>query len=269
MIERVTFTGADDSVSPQALAEISKEFTFVEWGILMGPKTDVGFPRFPSQSWISSLAYTHEISTDRPMKLSAHWCEPLVWELVSNGKSFDEIREENNIPDIFKRTQINTHGMKYTFTASFIEEIKKHPEMEFILQIDGINDDFVTSLNLPNVALLQDYSSGAGIFENKWGHWEGKKYGYSGGLNIDTLPEAMDLWLERLNNSTIAWIDMESGVRSGIPLRDGNKSVFDLQKVEEVLLWVDPYWNANVNIPKDYQDVMSPFRTNQVQHART
>ena len=66
-----------------------------------------------------------------------------------------------------------------------------------------------------------------------------------------------------------AWIDMESGVRSGIPLRDGNKSVFDLQKVEEVLLWVDPYWNANVNIPKDYQDVMSPFRTNQVQHART
>ena len=87
MIERVTFTGADDSVSPQALAEISKEFTFVEWGILMGPKTDVGFPRFPSQSWISSLAYTHEISTDRPMKLSAHWCEPLVWELVSNGKS--------------------------------------------------------------------------------------------------------------------------------------------------------------------------------------
>lgn len=266
MIERVTFTGADDSVSPQALAEISGEFPFVEWGILFGPVTDTGFTRFPSQAWIKDL---EEVSKEVPMKLSAHWCEPLIWEFVSNGKAFNEIREKNSIPDIFKRTQINTHGMKYMFTPSFIEEIKKHPEMEFILQIDDVNDDFVSSINLPNVSLLQDYSSGSGIFDNYWGHWQNKKYGYSGGLNIDTLPEAMDLWMERPNNSPIAWIDMESGVRSGIPLVLGNKSVFDLQKVEEVLLWVDPYWNANVNIPKTAQDVMNPFRKNKVQHART
>ena len=60
---------------------------------------------------------------------------------------------------------------------------------------------------------------------------------------------------------------MESGVRTGTPLRDGNRSTFDLQKVEEVLLWVDPYWNANVNIPKSYEDVMSPYKRRQ--HAST
>jgi len=245
MIEQVTFTGADDSVSPEALSEISKKFPFVEWGILLGTtySIDVGLPRFPSISWIDSLVEVykkHMRDEMTPMKLSAHWCEPLVGELITKGKSFNDVQGLNRIPNIFKRTQINTHGMKYTFAKSFLQEIRKHPEMEFILQIDGVNDDFVLGANLTNISLLQDYSSGAGTFVNEWGQWQGKKYGYAGGLNIDTLPNAMDKWMDSPSNETIAWIDMESGVRTGTSIVDGNKSIFDLQKVEDVLMWVDP-----------------------------
>ena len=34
-LTRVTITGADDSVEPRALAELSEAFPFVEWGLLM------------------------------------------------------------------------------------------------------------------------------------------------------------------------------------------------------------------------------------------
>ena len=278
MIEQVTFTGADDSVSPEALSEISKEFPFVEWGILLGTTysiyDDVGVPRFPSTSWVDSLAEVykkHMRDELAPMKLSAHWCEPFVGELITKGRSFNDIQGLNGIPNIFKRTQINTHGLKYTFAKSFLEEIRKHPEMEFILQIDGVNDDFVLGTNLPNISLLQDYSSGAGTFANEWGQWEGKKYGYAGGLNIDTLPAAMDKWLGRPANETIAWIAMESGVRTGPSVADGNKSVFDFQKEEDVLTWADPHWYYSTTVLKSSADagIGVPHRKTRMQHAST
>ena len=39
MLQTVTLTGADDSVNPEDLIAISKEFPFVEWGILIGSNT--------------------------------------------------------------------------------------------------------------------------------------------------------------------------------------------------------------------------------------
>ena len=54
MLTRVTITGADDDVDPEALLALSREFPFVEWGILYSAKR-VGTPRYPTTEWMARL----------------------------------------------------------------------------------------------------------------------------------------------------------------------------------------------------------------------
>ena len=232
MIERVTFTGADNSVHPVELAQISEAYPWVEWGILF-PSGTQGYGRFPNFNWVSEL---EKIKKTLPtMNLSMHLCEPMVYQLVTEGLPLEKIMKEHSIPNIFSRAQINTHGMTYRINDAFIEEMGRHPEIEFILQVDEGNH-FMYDLELENVAVFQDFSSGAGVFENSWLDFGDRKYGYSGGLNINTLPLAIEVWDKR--DKTINWIDMETGVRT--------KGKFDLAKVREVIEYIEPYISNSV-----------------------
>lgn len=232
MIERVTFTGADNSVHPVELAQISEAYPWVEWGILF-PSGTQGYGRFPNFNWVSEL---EKIKKTLPtMNLSMHLCEPMVYQLVTEGLPLEKIMKEHSIPNIFSRAQINTHGMTYRINEAFIEEMGRHPEIEFILQVDEGNH-FMYDLELENVAVFQDFSSGAGIFENSWLDFGDRKYGYSGGLNINTLPLAIEVWDKR--DKTINWIDMETGIRT--------KGKFDLAKVREVIEYIEPYISNSV-----------------------
>jgi len=235
VIERVTFTGADNSVHPVELAQISEEYPWVEWGILF-PSATEGFSRFPNFNWVSELERLKKVlPTDREenpwtMNLSMHLCEPMVYQLVTEGLPLFHVMREHNIPKIFSRAQINTHGMKYKINEFFIKEMERHPEIEFILQVDEGNH-FMYDLELENVAVFQDFSSGAGVFENTWLDFGDRKYGYSGGLNINTLPQAVEVWDKR--DKVINWIDMESGIRT--------QGKFDLAKVKEVIEYIEPH----------------------------
>lgn len=232
MIERVTFTGADNSIHPSDLVEISNDYPWVEWGILF-PSGTQGYGRFPNFNWVSEL---EKIKKTLPtMNLSMHLCEPMVYQLVTEGLPLEKIMKEHSIPNIFSRAQINTHGMTYRINDAFIEEMGRHPEIEFILQVDEGNH-FMYDLELENVAVFQDFSSGAGVFENSWLDFGDRKYGYSGGLNINTLPLAIEVWDKR--DKTINWIDMETGVRT--------KGKFDLAKVREVIEYIEPYISNSV-----------------------
>ena len=64
----------------------------------------------------------------------------------------------------------------------------------------------------------------------------GWSFGYAGGLNIDTLPIALEEWQ---NRDQTFWIDMETGVRSRVPTKFYDE--FDLDKVVDVLELIDPY----------------------------
>ena len=50
-VTKVTVTGADDSVDVDGLIDLSKEFPFVEFGILLS-KSSAGSARFPSGLWL-------------------------------------------------------------------------------------------------------------------------------------------------------------------------------------------------------------------------
>jgi hypothetical protein len=46
-LKQVTITGADDSINYHKLFDISHQFPFVEWEILLS-KNSEGYPRFPT-----------------------------------------------------------------------------------------------------------------------------------------------------------------------------------------------------------------------------
>lgn len=54
IIDKVTMTGADDSVDVKEMLKISTECPQVEWGILAS-ESKMGLPRYPTNHWIGRL----------------------------------------------------------------------------------------------------------------------------------------------------------------------------------------------------------------------
>lgn len=107
-IKTVTITGADDSINPRLLIELSQEFPFVEWGILLS-QSSVGGRRFPSFKWMKRLQFDH--SLNERVKISGHVCDKWVRDiLVGEISEFTETL--NPVYGMFRRIQINTHGEK-------------------------------------------------------------------------------------------------------------------------------------------------------------
>ncbi len=205
MLERVTITGADDSTSIPQLVELSQEFPFVEWGILVSRRQE-GSPRFPSREWIDEL-----MAVAHGMKLSMHVCGAWVRQVFVG-----ELRWED-LPSCFPvvdRIQINTHAERHASTVAFLDKLAERPNVQFIFQWDGVNDHLIYAAKACglNVAALFDTSGGAGILPNKWPMpAEDFSCGYAGGLGPDNVA-AQVRKIEAVCKKPF-WIDMERRVR--------------------------------------------------------
>ena len=51
MLRCMGFCGADDTVEPAKLKEISEKHEWVEWGVLFRPDRE-GLPRYASRAWV-------------------------------------------------------------------------------------------------------------------------------------------------------------------------------------------------------------------------
>jgi len=238
MLTRVTFTGADDTVNVADLFDISRQYGFVEWGILIGSHS--GESRFPSFDWIESLHSWIGCTTTPPL-LSLHVCGlPLRMLVNGNDYPLSESRRK-----LFDRMQLNFHGEPVTRAQStrLIDSLLDRRSVlpEVIVQLDGVNDfilDRCMDLDL-NASGLYDGSHGAGIRPEKWPaphkRW---RVGYAGGIGPETIHDDIRA-IEAAATGTSYWIDMETKVRSQ---RDG-RDVFDLEKCVSVLEAVIPYIN--------------------------
>jgi hypothetical protein len=54
MVSTISILGADDSVAPQDLVDISITYPFVEWGVNLCPEPEQK-PKFPSEEWLEEL----------------------------------------------------------------------------------------------------------------------------------------------------------------------------------------------------------------------
>lgn len=228
-LDRVTITGADDSIKPSSLAVLSARYPFVEWGILESA-TQTGHPRFPTLAWLEEL---WRVRQDNPrMQLSLHLCGRWLRGLLQGAKP--PMRPQ--LLDMFQRVQLNFHAENQTIGKGFEEALAALGAEEIIFQIDGnMGQEIIAHVegNGPQsfrCVPLFDLSHGAGTVPNDWPKpFDADTYhGYAGGLGPDNLQHQIPLIAKAAGDARF-WIDMETKVRSAA---DRN---FDLAKVERCL----------------------------------
>ncbi len=233
MLDRVTITGADDSIRPSELVvNPYVDNSFVEWGILFSASQQGG-RRFPSKEWLRSLKSVKELNPK--MKLSAHLCGGYVRDLVDRGHDswFDDHTE---LWHIFDRVQLNFHGQWHKISKKFLRAISHYQRKQVVFQVDGVNDEaWVQCQTVCDAVPFFDASHGAGVKPNEWPKpFPGIYNGYSGGLGPDNLTTEIPRILAAAGDQRI-WIDMETKVRSG------NDSRFSMGKVERCLAAAKPF----------------------------
>jgi hypothetical protein len=241
IINRVSLTGVDDRIDVSVLSELSREFLFVEWGILYVPHK-LGSPRNPSKAWYSSFFESNRIK----WKFSAiHLCGSLA---------FNELLD-NTLPKFISladRIQLNINARKIEFTDKEVLEVYERSldlGPDIILQYNENTAEnilhFISCLDkydMMRVGILLDESRGRGTVPEIWSipekvksllsEYKDVSCGFAGGINPDNIVTVMQNIETMIGDKDDDidfrwWIDMESGIRTD--------NEFDLVKAEHIL----------------------------------
>ena len=217
-IKTVTITGADNKTNIDEMFEISKQYPFVEWGILFSPKR-VGTERYPGFTWLHTL---WDEWKKHKLNLSAHLCGEYTRQmLMGNSDLYDSLL----LKEIFNRFQLNFNSKNTPVTKDFFP-ILKNMDKNFILQYNQSNVPVCVYAmkELQNVSFLYDSSGGRGNIAKEWKPpFMGFLTGYAGGLSPDKLESELKK-IEKVCGDAEIWIDTESRVRTN--------EILDMEKVK-------------------------------------
>lgn len=227
MLTKVTITGADDQVMHEDLVKLSKEFPFVEWGILFSISRE-GTARYPTLPWIEKFL---PLKQENDLQISVHLCGQASYGAYIAGYTQDI----NPFIGIADRIQING------FRANRAGGLLKLPDsFEYILQVpsaDKLEETAKFTTNLLKASALFDPSGGKGLPATEWPKPPPNlKIGYAGGINIHNIDSVLDILSDRDYDF---WIDMESGVRTD--------DRFDLDIVHQILNKIQSRSNIDLN----------------------
>jgi hypothetical protein len=223
-LKRVTITGADDSTSVPNLVDLSIEFPFVEWGILVSKKQE-GSYRFPLREWIDRFA---EVTSNYTLQVSTHVCGSWVRQMFTGELDWKELP---NCLRVSQRVQINTHAERHVSTLGLVDSLGHYATKQFIFQWDGVNSHLTYAADAYgfDVAALFDLSGGAGTLPEYWPQPTSAFWcGYAGGLGPDNVIEQL-CKIDSICPKPF-WIDMERRVRTE------DDSALDLDAVRRVLV---------------------------------
>lgn len=232
MLRMVTFTGADETTDIRSMLELTREFPFIEWGILASSNESGHGGRYPQISWIKTLQ-RFALNNPGRLNLSLHLCG--LW---TRQFMLGFVNLPFYISDGFQRVQLNFHAERIRCEPVRVQELMHSLGQTFIFQIDGsegnLHMEGIIALNaeawMADVLPLFDVSGGSGILPTEWPRTKyygpyGSKllHGYAGGLGPHNLEAELPKILAASGGCDI-WIDMETHVRT-------NDS-FDLAKVK-------------------------------------
>lgn len=222
-LDRVTITGADDRTSITRMLELSGEFQWLEWGILVSHSRE-GTSRYPGRQWCSGLA-TVAIGPAGDLNLAMHVCGR--WARLLFSDSLDWF----TLPKVYwaaGRIQING-------TPDTDSSLAMRVSDRFIFQLPRALD-FARAAQRMGIMVdgLFDESGGEGIIPTNTPLPEAGMYcGYAGGIGPDNVVERIEK-IQALDSDAAFWIDMEGRVRT-------EDDVLDLDKVERVLRLCAPH----------------------------
>lgn len=224
----VTFTGADDTVSPNMLYVTWGLYPGVEWGILVSKSVE-GKRRFPTRAWVSELCRVKYNNPDLPLSLHVcgRWLRDFMMGIV------DPYLEE--LFPYFDRVQLNFHGNGHSHLAKVFDYMERWPGIEWIFQYDSWNYPTLQSAYEKGIkhSALFDMSHGAGVLPDQWPKpLKNSPCGYAGGLGPDNVVEQYLSIQKTVGPDYKFWIDMETKVRGDV---EQAKDVFDMKKVMTVL----------------------------------
>ena len=222
IIDKISFTGADDKTSIENLKVLQLKYPSVEWAILYFPERD-GLARNPTIAWREKF-YQAKLNS------AMHLCGSGINDFAE-GKA-ELLLEIKN----FQRIQINLkpRWASQELVEAVIKQCKKFPQIQFITQHNDNNIAFIPLWQeLKNHGFLFDASLGKGLTPEVWPEpVANKDCGYAGGLS----PENISIELAKIRTTVYnsnnqskykIWIDMESGVRTN--------DEFDLLKIQYIL----------------------------------
>jgi len=247
-ITKVTVTGADDSVNVSDLYNISQEYPFVEWGILlsrsrMSKQSHAGQgTRFPSEPWLRELAETYN-NNSLNMNFSGHFCGGWMREILMGHWPIAELSKiDLRLQGLFQRFQLNTHAEKLSWNFLEFQKVLNTldiDEQSIIFSYDGVNHDLLYSAREEeheNISTLYDLSQGAGVLPSTWPLPLPNVYcGYAGGLSPNNVAEQLSKLDTLIEGKHNVWVDAETFLRSH------NDEVFDLGKVVNFLDAAKPW----------------------------
>lgn len=233
MLKMVTLTGADDSIGGHAgldkMIEISAEFPFVEWGILIGSGSSCSRERFPSASLFAKLAGRRSQFEAMKINLSLHLCGDVLRSMMDFGR----LLLPTFVPwGMFQRVQLNWHGfgvpaVKWRNVIEALGELGRVMPGKFseaIFQLDGVNDYLFESFDpegqpgfvRPVLSGLFDRSHGAGVTPDKWpAPFENQTWcGFAGGLGPGNITEELER-IAAVAGERPFWVDMETRLFTG------------------------------------------------------
>ena len=246
-LQHVTFTGLDEETNILDLLLLARSAGIgnVEIGILYSEKLAGKNPRYPSYEFVKKIGELAGRS-QMPFMTSLHLCGKAARDIINYTA------EENlyELVDLYKNLQLNfrVDDSDPDFNTEVLQKrvanmVCLDHKHKFIVQDHAPNHKLCTALaNYPPTCanILFDCSGGNGVVPETWPKSHpGIFCGYAGGLNPDNKATEIVKIQTSLTTNETCFIDMESGVRTD------NK--FDLQKVEQVLNLVKPYFVRGVS----------------------
>lgn len=195
---KVAIAGVDEQVSIDSLIDLSKDFPFVEWGVLYS-NIKAGSNRYPEVDWIRQFASR---CNKEGVKTSLHICSNAFYdrlldnqlELVENDLLFefnlvqaninarDIVYSENEVCKVYDDLHLTNKVILQEHEGSL-------SAIEMFLERPGVNHD--------NVLILQDGSKGKGVEASSWRAprvVDGKALptGFAGGIAPQNIDQMLD-----------------------------------------------------------------------------
>ncbi len=230
-LTRVTITGADDGVDPDALLDLSEEFPFVEWAVLISTQSK---PRYPTEAWIRSFGEAQQRRAPIWYPWAVHLCGATSRRAMGGCDGVIDLLL--SVSGDF-RVQINGFS-KYRLPLLLIAE--RLPRTEFVLQCssgEALAHAVEQRERHPNVVALWDPSGGLGQSFVESGAWFPRAQnfaipiGYAGGITEDNIEDTIAMLCSGIGDPL--WVDLESGARID--------DKFDLAKVRRILELAAPF----------------------------